>query len=256
MKTISVRGALLLLLLALGCEQSGARHRQPVVARRAMATRADAGLADAAPAAAAAPRLDQGIQQCRSWDGVGTRTCEWCHSEDSACVGLLAGWQDGDEVFAVGNGIAHSSDGGKSWRLVDYRSFAPDDADLGTSYLTSVWGSSADDVYAVGCNDGGGFETPGVILHSADRGISWQVQRSDVPVCLRHVTGSGPHDVFASGPRLEDDAGRTLVLHSAGDGKPWKSGGKLPKVAPVGTVVDANVRAAADAAFDDWITHR
>ena len=59
--------------------------------------------------------------------------------------------------------------------------------------LTAVWGSSADDVYAVGDD--------GVILHSADRGTTWQrlALEDSSDRDLKAVFGTGPDHVYIVG---------------------------------------------------------
>jgi len=66
--------------------------------------------------------------------------------------------------------------------------------------LYGVWGSAADDIYAVGAN--------GCIVHFD--GVAWSAQASPTAQTLRAVWGSGYDDVYAVG-----DAG--TVLHFDGD---------------------------------------
>jgi photosystem II stability/assembly factor-like uncharacterized protein len=57
----------------------------------------------------------------------------------------------------------------------------------------AVWGSKADDVYAVG--DGG------TILHTANGGMSWEAQSSGTMTGLVGLWGGGSGDVFVVGQR-------------------------------------------------------
>lgn len=68
--------------------------------------------------------------------------------------------------------------------------------------LLAVWGSGADDLYAVGAR--------GTILHSTGHG-TWSTESADTLATLRGVWGRGAGDVYAVG-----DQG--VVLHSRGDG--------------------------------------
>jgi photosystem II stability/assembly factor-like uncharacterized protein len=77
----------------------------------------------------------------------------------------------GSEIFAAGSvtsaagytaAVAHSSDGGTTWSLQPL---------LDRAASAAIWGSSADDLYAVGFS----LSTPdGVAFHSTDRGASWK----------------------------------------------------------------------------------
>ena len=82
-------------------------------------------------------------------------------------------------------------------------SFVPVDAQT-TARLLAVWGSSADDVWAVGAR--------GTIRHYKTGALRFDVVDSPVTVALRSVWGSGPNDVWAVG-----DAG--TVIHF--DGAAW-----------------------------------
>ncbi len=74
------------------------------------------------------------------------------------------------------------------------------------SSLDAVWGSGAGDVYVAGQG--------GAILHSGDGGQSWNALASGTGHELFALWGSGPLDVFAVG-----DAG--VILHSGDGGASW-----------------------------------
>jgi hypothetical protein len=73
------------------------------------------------------------------------------------------------------------------------------------SSLSSVWGSSPADVYAVGAS--------GVILHRSATG-TWMHEPSHTALPLRAVTGTGPADVYVGGPGF--------ILHRKNDGE-WRA---------------------------------
>jgi photosystem II stability/assembly factor-like uncharacterized protein len=74
--------------------------------------------------------------------------------------------------------------------------------------LSGVWGSSANDVYAVGFDFGA---NGGLILHKKSANGAWAVETSGTTQWLNHVWGSGPNDIYAVG-----DMG--TILHSTGNG--------------------------------------
>jgi hypothetical protein len=76
---------------------------------------------------------------------------------------------------------------------------------VGTEILKAVWGTSANDVWAVGLD--------GVIVHSD--GVRWTASASGTTKMLNGVWGSGPADVWAAGG---DTAGPVLLHY---DGKAW-----------------------------------
>jgi hypothetical protein len=95
-------------------------------------------------------------------------------------------WSNGrSDAWAVGRGIFHWD--GSGWRDV------PSPIDTTHDILTSVWGSAADDVWAVG--------TSGTILHWD--GTDWSSVQLDfpVPADLYGIWGSGPDNVWAVGAR-------------------------------------------------------
>ncbi len=120
-----------------------------------------------------------------------------------------AGWgSDPQAVYAVGASAWLESMGlmssGGLFHYAGDKSWAPIAA--GTFY--SVWGSSANDVYAGG---------PGGIVHSIHGG-SFVGESSDggaVPPNILSVWGTGPTDVYAG-------TSTGAVLHSAGDGQ-WQA---------------------------------
>jgi photosystem II stability/assembly factor-like uncharacterized protein len=101
--------------------------------------------------------------------------------------------------------ILRSENGGKSWGVVKT-------GEKPFPYLTSVWGSSPENLYAVGF---------GVILHSRDGGRTWGASEHATgagSAGYGGLWGSGPNDVF-----LTADG---YVFHSVDDGKTfqeWRS---------------------------------
>jgi photosystem II stability/assembly factor-like uncharacterized protein len=95
--------------------------------------------------------------------------------------------------------------------------------------LWGVWGSGVNDVYAVGEN--------GTILHSADRGQSWQLLASGTAETLFGIWGSAANDVYVVG-----DHG--LILHSADSGRTW-----TPTRVGVGQGLRAVWGSSADAVY-------
>lgn len=79
----------------------------------------------------------------------------------------------------------------ETWEVI-YQEFSPP--------LNSIWGSSPDDVYAVGDN--------GLIMHFD--GSIWQIMDSGTQTNLNDIWGSGKNDIFAAGERL-------TVLYSNGN---------------------------------------
>jgi hypothetical protein len=88
------------------------------------------------------------------------------------------------------------------------RSSDPFDVLATTETLLGVWGSAADDVYAVGVN--------GVILHHD--GTHWRRMNSPTTARLETVWGSAADDVFAVGTDLASVTG--TLLHYDGSG--WR----------------------------------
>jgi hypothetical protein len=70
-------------------------------------------------------------------------------------------------------------------------------------YLTGIWGSSAEDIFAVG--------GPGAILHYD--GESWRTMTSGTDLLLHAVGGSSPRNVYAVGESC-------TILHF--DGTSWQ----------------------------------
>jgi photosystem II stability/assembly factor-like uncharacterized protein len=96
--------------------------------------------------------------------------------------------------------ILRSDNGGKNWSPVHT-------GDKPYPYLTGIWGSSADDLYAVGF---------GVILHSRDGGKSWSAsEHATGPGSAGYggIWGTGPGDVY-----LTADG---YVFHSTDGGATW-----------------------------------
>src|SRR5262249_30998393 len=95
------------------------------------------------------------------------------------------------DVYAVGGGhtMLHSRDGGASWQPI---------AVPGTGRLVAVWGSSADDVYVAGDEIQPDGAMHGAVLHSIDRGLTWQ--RTIVASSgLWSLWGRSADEVYATG---------------------------------------------------------
>lgn len=138
-----------------------------------------------------------GSLPARSIDGGQT----WTSIPDLPIYKIVAVWGSGDDVWAVGGEpwahnwwfalIFHSADRGLTWSE-QFGAAQAGPADIAPSVtLRSVWGSSADDVYAVGDN--------GTILHTSDRGASWQKQASGSTAHLRAIWGDSPTNVWVVG---------------------------------------------------------
>jgi len=112
--------------------------------------------------------------------------------------GLTGIWGTGSgDVYAVGGPfVVASHDGGLTWQPSMQMNVA----------LTSVWGSAADDVYASGRN--------GAIVHSTDRGSTWQPLMSGTTHSFWSVWGADANDVFVVGERGE-------IRHSVDHGATW-----------------------------------
>ncbi len=123
--------------------------------------------------------------------GVGWEAMTACTS----CTSLAAVWGSSpSDVWVAGAG-------GKTVHTSNARPLA-DDAGAGPPVWTTVpsntkqdllalWGSSADDVWAVGRR--------GTILHYVQGASSWELVESPTTQDLQHVWGSGPDDVWAVG---------------------------------------------------------
>jgi hypothetical protein len=94
----------------------------------------------------------------------------WSARAPIAGVDLGAIWGSGADIFAAGKGplVARSGDGGKSWNTVDLKLGAGE----GWPSIRHIAGSSGADVWLVGDLDA----TTSVLLHSADRGLTWQTR--------------------------------------------------------------------------------
>jgi hypothetical protein len=133
---------------------------------------------------------------CRGIIGHATRGTAVLAEPSGTTSDLDAVWRapEGD-VFAAGVGVVLHSSGNGTW--------AAETTDTGNNFwITSLWGTSASNVYAVGVS--------GMILHRHGNG-AWTSEDSGSMIGLQAVWGSGPNDIYAAGV-----TGR--VVHSTGDG--------------------------------------
>ena len=119
----------------------------------------------------------------------------WTAAEDDVwIVGDNSGFVTWELGFTA-HGTRNADGGPLAWQVVESESAVP---------LLSVWGSSADEVWAVG--------TKGQIRRIRSGATRWEVVPSPVKTTLRALHGRGPTELWAVG----DDA--TLVRY---DGKDW-----------------------------------
>jgi photosystem II stability/assembly factor-like uncharacterized protein len=100
-----------------------------------------------------------------------------------------------------------TNDGGSPWTKV---------LDVHVGPVRAVWGSSANDVYAVGGPDG-------TIHHSTDGGSTWATQSLSAPgeyLNLVAIWGSSASDVYVVGHDIDY---RPRALHSADSGATWQT---------------------------------
>jgi len=205
-----------------------------VLARVAVLVSCDQANAPSAPPALAPAPLDAaasdapGCPPYRVSHGGHTMELPWreCSSSlthASRNHGEPVMWAIGDDVFVVGNDLLHTADDGATWDEFAIDKLLPDSAQA-----RDVWGSSVDDVYAVG-SSAWGSRAPGFIARSKDRGASWQLVKRTLEVVPRRLFGTGPTDIFAWGPIPDPvDASRTrdfdtMILHSRDHGTTWTS---------------------------------
>jgi len=156
------------------------------------------------------------------WNGT---TWASVASHANSAGALKAVWGSGaDDVWAVGGATFTIADGplllhwdGHAWS--DQTPPAAVGA-AATPALNAVWGSGADDVWAVGGSEAtvlaGGTPIPGVIEHWD--GKAWMSTIPADVIALEGVWGGGPNDVWAVG-------GGGAILHFAGAGwSPQTSG--------------------------------
>jgi len=112
---------------------------------------------------------------------------------------LQAVWGAGQQVFAVGDGgVILTSTGGGPWSRMTSNT---------TVDLLDVWGSAANDVFAVG---------PAIILHYD--GSGWSAETPPGSPSLKGVSGTGPSEVYVvgSGVILRYDGSQWLPETIAG----------------------------------------
>ncbi|MEW6378143.1 MAG: hypothetical protein AB1611_00900 [bacterium] len=104
-------------------------------------------------------------------------------------------WATSDSnVFAVGfgmNGAVIGHYDGQSWKTMEAYLLEEQAAEL-----TGIWGSSAQDIFAVGGTTG---QEDGQTLIYHYNGAAWSIMNAPFSGCLLDVWGSGPGDVFAVG---------------------------------------------------------
>jgi hypothetical protein len=122
---------------------------------------------------------------------------DWVVLPTGVSGSALALWgTSAENVYAiVGNDVIHFD--GTAWQPAYHAADA----------LTNIWGSSANDIFAVGNN--------GTIVHYD--GAAWTPQDSGVDWLLQNVAGTGPHDVYAQGAYVGTDQ---YVLHY--NGSTWQ----------------------------------
>ncbi len=112
---------------------------------------------------------------------------------------LWAMWGFGtDDIFAVGEAATIVHYDGEKWSPM--KAYGNED-----TVFRDVWGTAPDDVYVTAQ-----IEDFGYLLHYD--GTSWKIALAGTSVNLRHVHGSGDHNVFAVGQQ------GTIVRY---DGKGW-----------------------------------
>src|SRR5262249_30748587 len=112
-------------------------------------------------------------------------------------------------LFVVGDkgAILHSAGHGATWAAASPATDCP---------LQDVWGSDANDLYAIGGCDGllGSPAPSAIVLHSTDGGATWNVQNSGATKSLGGVWGSGRGDVFVGGTG-------GILFHTNDSGASW-----------------------------------
>jgi len=86
--------------------------------------------------------------------------------------------------------------------------------------LEEVWGSSVDDVYAVGYMTIGGDPVGGVLLHyDGNTNDEWiSIPMNPVVIMLNAVSGSGPCDVVVGGRAFDNSVYKGITMHYDGSG--------------------------------------
>ena len=151
-----------------------------------------------------------------------TLTRKWVAQSSGTSDPLIGIWGDGmGRIVAVGgsnNGprMVTTTNGGTSWSNV---------ASGATYLLTDVWGSTSDDVYAVGFLD---------VVHWD--GTSWKTQTKGTTEPSLAIWGSHPTDVYIGGPK-------GFVLQSTDHGTTWsmKNLGISSTLAGLGGTSSANI---------------
>ena len=107
-----------------------------------------------------------------------------------------------NDIWAVGNNLS-----GGNWDALvahyDGVEWKTKEEFIGMPSLSSVWGSSSDDVFAVGGN--------GTILHYD--GNSWSQMESGTNRHLTDVWGFGANDVYAVGGSDLNESYKPIILH-------------------------------------------
>jgi photosystem II stability/assembly factor-like uncharacterized protein len=157
----------------------------------------------------AAPPADAGTT-----DGDASRASAWS-SVLSGDIFYSAVWgSSADDVYVAGGQdglIAHSTDHGATWSTQNLVNGADTLLQIG-----AIWGSGATDVYAAGGQSPRAAYPHVRLLHSSDRGASWQpLSTPDAPGLYTSLWGSSANDVYV--------IGNTNVLHSTDRGLTWSS---------------------------------
>jgi photosystem II stability/assembly factor-like uncharacterized protein len=144
------------------------------------------------------------------------RGATWRVEETGVTTPLRAVWASGStDVYAVGGAgtILHSGDG-RTWE----RQVSNTDARLG-----AIWGSGLNDVFVIGSSVSpmqqfSGRHGKGVVLHSSNRGSTWELRRNLEDEAPRAVWGNGPNDVYV----VVSGKATTGLLHTSDGGRTWE----------------------------------
>lgn len=155
-------------------------------------------------------------------DGGGASVLAWSRADGVAAISPTDAWvvinttrTHGDENGRLASGAFLEHWDGREWSFVDFPG-----SDNPYIELLDVWGSSSDDVWAVGQEQVSGSVFRAVALHWDGR--TWTsvepVHDTDV-TSFNAVSGTGPNDVWAVGTGSQGAANGPMVQHW--DGTKW-----------------------------------